>query len=64
MAKKQGNPPIDHTVENGDTLFDIAQAYYGDGNQWRKIAQAPANRKDNRDLTPESLKVGQKIRIP
>ena len=33
MARKQGNPPTTHTVEAGDTLFDIAQAYYGDGNQ-------------------------------
>jgi nucleoid-associated protein YgaU len=35
MARKQGNPPTTHTVEAGDTLFDIAQAYYGDGNQGR-----------------------------
>lgn len=58
MAKKQGNPPTDHTVENGDTLFDIAQAYYGDGNQWQKISQA------NDNVKPEDLVVGKKLHIP
>jgi nucleoid-associated protein YgaU len=58
MAEKQGNPPTTHTVEDGDTLFDIAQAYYGDGNQWSKIAQ------DNGNIKPESLQVGQKLQIP
>jgi nucleoid-associated protein YgaU len=33
MARKQGNPPTTHTVEAGDILYDMAQAYYGDGNQ-------------------------------
>jgi 5'-nucleotidase len=58
MAKKQGNPPTTHTVENGDLLFDIAQAYYGDGNKWKKISGANGN------VKPESLKVGQKLKIP
>lgn len=57
-ATKQGNPPTIHTVENGDLLFDIAQAYYGDGNQWQKIAAA------NDNIAPESLKIGQKLQIP
>ncbi len=58
MARKQGNPPTTHTVEDRDTLFDIAQAYYGDGNQWRKIADA------NGGVKPESLVSGQKLQIP
>jgi 5'-nucleotidase/UDP-sugar diphosphatase len=58
MARKQGNPPTTHTVENGDILFDIAQVYYGDGNQWPKIAAA------NDDLKPENLKIGQQLTIP
>lgn len=58
MARKQGNPPTEHTVENGDLLFDIAQAYYGDGNKWNKISGA------NDNVEPESLKVGQKLKIP
>jgi len=40
-VQKAGNP---YTVKEGDTLFDIAQAYYNDGNQWQKIAQDPANK--------------------
>jgi 5'-nucleotidase len=58
MADKQGNPPTTHTVKDGDLLFDIAQAYYGDGNQWEKISKA------NGDLKPEELKPGQKLQIP
>lgn len=58
MVKKQGNPPTGHTVEAGDTLFDIAQAYYGDGNKWQKIAAA------NNNIKPESLEVGKKLTIP
>lgn len=58
MARKQGNPPTTHTVENGDILFDIAQVYYSDGNQWPKIAAANGN------LKPESLKIGQQLTIP
>lgn len=58
MANKQSDPPTTHTVENGDFLFDIAQAYYGDGNQWQKISEANGN------ITPESLTVGQILQIP
>ncbi len=55
--KQPGVPPAQHTVQNGDLLFDIAQAYYGDGNQWQKIA-------DTNGITPESLYVGQQLTIP
>src|SRR5690606_15139784 len=41
-----------YVVKKGDTLFGIAQAHYGNGNQWRKIAAA-------NNLTPDSLKAGQ-----
>ncbi|WP_414619050.1 glycoside hydrolase family 19 protein [Calothrix sp. CCY 0018] len=57
MARKQGNPPTTHTVEAGDTLFDIAQAYYGDGNQWQKISAANGN------IQPQSLQIGQQLQI-
>ncbi|BAY91283.1 MULTISPECIES: glycoside hydrolase family 19 protein [unclassified Tolypothrix] len=57
MARKQGNPPTTHTVEAGDTLFDIAQAYYGDGNQWPKISAANGN------IQPQSLQIGQQLQI-
>ena len=58
MTDKQGNPPTTHTVKDGDQLFEIAKAYYGDGNQWKKIAGANGN------LKPESLSIGQKLTIP
>ena len=58
MARKQGNPPFTHTVENGDTLFDIAQSYYSNGNLWGKIAAANGN------LAPDKLQPGQKLQIP
>ncbi|GAX43974.1 hypothetical protein NIES4075_49890 [Tolypothrix sp. NIES-4075] len=57
MARKQGNPPTTHTVEAGDTLFDIAQAYYGDGNQWQKISAANGN------IQPQNLQIGQQLQI-
>ncbi|MDJ0575077.1 MAG: LysM domain-containing protein [Xenococcaceae cyanobacterium MO_234.B1] len=58
MARKQGDPPTIHAVETGDTLFDIAQAYYGDGNQWPKISAANGN------IQPQSLQIGQQLQIP
>ena len=58
MVDKNGNPPTTHTVKDGNLLFDIAQAYYGDGNQWEKISKA------NNNLKPEELKVGQVLQIP
>ena len=64
MARRQFDgprpwgPPGWHTVEAGDTLWDIAQVYYGDGNQWHKIAAANGN------PSPETLQIGQKLAIP
>ena len=58
MARKQGNPPTTHTVEAGDKLFALAQAYYGDGNQWPKISAANGN------IQPQSLQIGQQLQIP
>ena len=55
-VQKQGNS---YTVQSGDTLFDIAQAYYKDGNQWQKIAQA-----NNIDVNNPIIRVGDKLTIP
>jgi 5'-nucleotidase / UDP-sugar diphosphatase len=53
MAEKQpGVPPNMHTIQNGDTLFDLAQAYYNDGSKWTEIQKA------NNNVDPEELKVG------
>lgn len=47
-----------YTVQHGDTLYKIAREHYGDGKQWTRITAA------NPGLSPQSLKVGQKIMIP
>jgi nucleoid-associated protein YgaU len=47
-------------VQSGDSLFDIAQAYYGDGNQYQGIVDA--NKDQN--VTPATLQVGSTIQIP
>ena len=57
-VQKQGDPPTDYLVKDGDTLFDIAQAYYGDGNLYTKIQEA------NQGLTPQTLLAGHTIHIP
>ena len=60
MVTARGTPPCTYTVQSDDTLFDIAQAYYGDGNQYQKIVDA--NKDQN--VTPATLKVGSTIQIP
>ncbi len=52
------NLPGKYTVKEGDTLFDIAQNYYGDGYQYPKIAEA------NKIANPDVITTGQVIDIP
>ncbi|HEX4124841.1 MAG TPA: LysM domain-containing protein [Tepidisphaeraceae bacterium] len=47
-----------YTVRKGDTLYRIARERYGSGKEWRKIAMA------NPGLTPQTLRVGQRLVIP
>ena len=47
-----------HTVQRGDTLWDIAQRQLGDGNRWQEIAQA------NGITDPQGLQPGQQLTIP
>jgi 5'-nucleotidase/UDP-sugar diphosphatase len=47
-----------HTIVAGDTLWDIAEAVYGDGAKWRTIANA------NRGVVPRRLLVGTTLTIP
>ncbi len=49
-----------YTVQKGDVLGSIAQKVYGSSKHWNKIFEA------NSDLLgdPNSLKVGQRLRIP
>jgi nucleoid-associated protein YgaU len=57
--------PCVHIVQEGDTLYEIAQAYYGVGDMWERIAQAQGNlTPDGSPLNPDTLQVGQRIVIP
>ena len=47
-----------YTVKHGDTLYRIAKQHYGDGKQWRQIADA------NPGLTAATLQAGQKLVLP
>ncbi len=49
-----------YTVKKGDTLWGIAQKYYGDGTQWRKILAANSNLVKN----PRTMRVGITLVIP
>ena len=50
-----------HVVQAGDDLWSLAERYYGDGRDWRKIATANPT-----VLTggPDRLQVGWRLRIP
>jgi len=69
MAQEEENAPEGsdqwdatqyHEVKKGDTLWKIAEHYYGDGSLYPKIFEA--NRDTLKD--PNLIKVGQKLRIP
>ncbi len=50
-----------YEVQSGDTLGTIAQQFYGDPTQWRRIYDA---NKDAIGADPDKLKLGQKLTIP
>ncbi|MBI3317756.1 MAG: LysM peptidoglycan-binding domain-containing protein [Candidatus Omnitrophica bacterium] len=49
-----------YTVKKGDTLEKIAEKFYGDAGEWRRIYNA------NRDVlkSPNRIYPGQKLQIP
>lgn len=49
--------PDSYVVESGDTLYDIAQQVYGDGERWPEIAEA-------NELEDDTLRVGEELDIP
>ncbi len=51
-------PDRTYTVRSGDTLSAIAQRFYGDPNQYRRIAEANGLR------SPYNLSLGQVLKIP
>ncbi len=50
----------DHVIREGETLFQICAAHYGDGNSWREVAQF--NGLSERDAG--RLRQGTHIRLP
>lgn len=59
-AKDQYDATQYHEVVKGDTLWKIADKYYGDGSLYKDIFEA------NKDILkdPNMIKIGQKLRIP
>lgn len=55
--KPQGNS---YTVRQGDTLADIAKAFYGDPHQWTAVWEA----NENKIKDPFELKAGTRLTIP
>jgi len=49
-----------HTVVRGDTLWKIAEHYYGKGNDYMKIFEANRDQLDD----PDKIQVGQVLQIP
>lgn len=57
-AQKAGKPAERvHVVERGDDLWSLAERYYSDGSQWRRIAA------DNKLADPDLLPVGLALRL-
>jgi LysM repeat protein len=50
--------PRTHTVASGDTLWAIAERFYGDGNQYQRIADASGI------SDPDLIQAGQVLTIP
>ncbi|MGX9988791.1 5'-nucleotidase C-terminal domain-containing protein [Rhizobium sp. Z1P35] len=50
--------PSTHVIAAGDTFWDLAVTFYGDGTMWRKLSDA--NGKPN----PRHLTVGKEIEVP
>ncbi len=49
-----------HVVQRSDSLYSLAERYYGHGKHWHKIHEANRNRVKN----PKELRVGMRLIIP
>ncbi|QFY61299.1 LysM peptidoglycan-binding domain-containing protein [Rhizobium grahamii] len=52
------NTPTNHVIASGDTLWDLAKQFYGEGALWKKISDA------NGKPAPRHLTVGKELQIP
>lgn len=50
--------PSTHVIAAGDTFWDLAKTFYGDGAEWRKLSQA------NGSPNPRHLRIGEEIQVP
>jgi len=50
--------PADHTIAQGDNLWNLAKTYYQDPLKWHAIADA------NPGVKPRALQIGSKLTIP
>lgn len=58
MLRVQG--VIDYALRDGDTLWDLAEHFYGDGKEWVRIADANSGRIRN----PARIRTGVVLKIP
>lgn len=58
QALPEGEAAAHYTVQDGDTLWDIADRHLGDPTRWSSIAD------ENELADPSQLGVGQKLRMP
>lgn len=58
VATSQQKTANSHTVARGETLWSIAQTYYGSGYKWVDIAKA------NSLQSPNQIEVGQTLTLP
>lgn len=59
-APAEAPAPQTYTVEEGDSLWAIAERFYGDGNQWGRIAEANTEQVPD----PNVIQPGQVLVIP
>ncbi|SEI16699.1 5'-nucleotidase [Rhizobium tibeticum] len=52
------NTPTNHVIAAGDTLWDLAEQFYGDGALWKRISEA------NGTPAPRHLTIGKELQIP
>jgi nucleoid-associated protein YgaU len=60
VSLTRSQPPVmtDYVVQEGDTLYSIAEGWFGDASRWGLITEA------NPDLDPRRLQIGQRLKLP